>query len=393
MLEAAQAVFSFAELNRSAPPGGAKARPRQRAAPDGGADAPGLSKVHNRTEDTCQPPPPPTLTWYPGASLVDINCPRERVPARERKQKKRGRITVWSESSRLNLKRFLSTLLREEMGRALIVTLTYPQDFPAPEDHEVYKYHLKKFCTYLLRRWPQASGIWKLEFQKRGAAHYHLMLFGLRDHFHEVRDWVTATWAGIAHKEDVHGGKYATKVELIKCVGGAAAYLVKYLSKEDQTLPGNFSGRYWGKINVPRLPEVNPRTLAIPPKLAVRLQRIARKKVQKDVEASRWKRWAERMKAANWKVTRLQWETAKMQHQGGAKQIGLWSKIPADKIHENGETWSTPAFLLHMRYERYHFRCILKDHAPPKRWKPLKNDRVRVMCDASAFVMSLTRGI
>jgi hypothetical protein len=38
------------------------------------------------------------------------------------------------------------------MSRALIVTLTYPDEFPAPNDHEVYKGHLHKFRIYLRRK-------------------------------------------------------------------------------------------------------------------------------------------------------------------------------------------------------------------------------------------------
>jgi hypothetical protein len=175
----------------------------------------------------------------------------------------------------------MGTLRREELGRALIVTLTYPGDFPAPEDHKVYKYHLNKFGTYLRRRWPECSAVWKLEFQVRGAAHYHLMLFGVNEEISKVREWVTSTWGDIAHKGDIHEGRWATNVENVRSIGGAAAYLVKYLGKGDQTMPGNFSGRYWGKINEDWLPLTDPETREVEEKRAYQIKRIAVKKCRR----------------------------------------------------------------------------------------------------------------
>ena len=255
------------------------------ACPGGGTpDAAGLSKPHIRTGGEACQKPKPSITWYPGASLVEIHVPRERPPQPERDVQPRGKITEWSAASRARLKFFLGTLSREELGRTLIVTLTYPSEFPAPDDHAVYMEHLHTFQIYLRRKWPTCSGVWKLEFQSRGAAHYHLMLYGLHGvPLEEVRTWVRETWYRIAHNGDKHLGKAGTQVDPIKSIGGAMSYFEKYPGKGDQTMPGNFSGGYWGEINIKHLPTVQPQTLELDEKEAAKIRRIARKKIQKDV--------------------------------------------------------------------------------------------------------------
>jgi hypothetical protein len=369
------------------------------------AGAAGLSKPHNRTGRPCQKPKP-TITWYPGASLVEVHVPREH-PSKPRKDTKpRGKIKEWSAGSRARLKRFMGTLRREDLKRAVLVTLTYPHMdefgnivFPAPDDHEVYKYHLKKFSTYLLRNWPNCSGVWKLEFQKRGAAHYHLMLYGMHDVvLQDLRAWIQEAWYQIAHNGDRHLGRTGTKVETIKSVGGAVSYLVKYLSKEDQTMPGNFTGRYWGRINKPFLPVVDPLTVEQDEKRANQLRRIARRKMQKDVEHSRWKRFEEKQREQFKHVGgRLFWEVLKSRRHGSRVTLDTerrqkprflrWSFKDGGAIEMDGETLFLP---YEYRAVPFSVDMVRRDvRQLPKRWKARNNDRVRVMCDASAFMSKL----
>lgn len=372
------------------------------ACPGGGTpDAAGLSKPHIRTQGEPYQKPKPSITWYPGASLVEIHVPRVHVQPIDRDAPPRGKITEWSAASRARLKFFLGTLRREELSRALVVTLTYPDEFPAPEDHAVYKSHLHTFQIYLRRKWPSCSAIWKLEFQARGAAHYHLMLFGLHGvELETVRTWTRETWYKIAHNGDKHLGSAATQVDQIKCIGGAVSYLVKYLNKGDQTMPGNFSGRYWGKINVAHLPAVEPETLELDEKEAAKIRRIARKKIQKDVENSRWKRFLKQEEEQFWRVGgRLFWETLKSAKQGSKPrpdeegnfipQCLHWMFKDERSIEIDGEKYTPvdPWQCLPFPYD-----YVRKDiRRVPKRWKPWNNDRVRMMCDASDFVQRIKR--
>ena len=44
-----------------------------------------------------------------------------------------------------------------------------------------------------------------------------------------------------------------------------------------------------------------------------------------------------------------------------------------------------------MKFDREHFRIMLADYRPPRRWKARNNQRVRVLCDASLFVEAIAR--
>jgi hypothetical protein len=372
------------------------------ACPDGGTpDAAGLSKPHIRTGGDAYQKPRPSLTWYPGASLVEVHVPRERPPPPDRNAQPRGKITEWSADSRRRLKHFLATIEREELARGLVVTLTYPKEFPAPDDHEVYKGHLHTLLIYMRRKWPTCSGIWKLEFQSRGAAHYHLMLLGLSHvELEAVRTWIRETWYLIAHKGDKHKGVAGTQVDPIRSIGGATSYFEKYIGKGDQTIPGNFSGRYWGKHNKKHLPTVKPETEELDEKTANQLRRIARKKVQKDVENSRWKRFLKAENEQFWRVGgRLFWETLKSAKHGSKPKLDrdgepnmpclFWMFQDREAIELDGvkyvpiDPWQRHPFSVDL---------LRKDiRKLPKRWKPWNNDRMRMMADASSFVEAFKR--
>ncbi len=292
-------------------------------------------------------------------------------------------------------------LRREELAHALVVTLTYPAEFPAPDDHAVYKAHLHTFQIYLRRKWPQCSGIWKLEFQSRGAAHYHLMLYGLHVvEIEAVRAWVREAWYRIAHNGDKHLGKAGTQVDPIKSVGGAVSYLVKYLSKEDQTMPGNFGGRYWGLHNKPCLPIVEPVTVEPDEKRALLVRRIARRKMQKDVEHSRWKRFLDREWDQFKNVGgRMFWETLKSRRHSSKDKLDddgyrappflKWAFKDGGPVDVDGEMYFLPFEYHTMPFSVDIIRRDLRQL--PKRWKARNNERVRIMCDAATFMKCVER--
>lgn len=92
------------------------------------------------------------------------------------------KIGGWSSKSRARMvatmaELDLAPLLLQE-GRPAMVTLTYPGDWEtvAPNGPKV-KAHLQSFFKRFERAWgiPWA-GVWKLEFQRRGAPHFHLLM-------------------------------------------------------------------------------------------------------------------------------------------------------------------------------------------------------------------------
>jgi len=85
----------------------------------------------------------------------------------------RGDVEGFSVRSRSRLNKTIATLNKNVLP--FFCTLTYHQTIP--ENFEGYKKHLDTFLKRLFRRFPMAGVIWKLEFQKRGFAHFHLFFF------------------------------------------------------------------------------------------------------------------------------------------------------------------------------------------------------------------------
>jgi hypothetical protein len=95
----------------------------------------------------------------------------------------RGDIAEFTGASR---RRMLEMMARVETSEVpFFVTLTYPDNFPLYS--EKFKRDLETLCARLLRRWPKAAVIWKLEFKERRsgrnkgkvAPHYHLFVYNV----------------------------------------------------------------------------------------------------------------------------------------------------------------------------------------------------------------------
>ena len=113
--------------------------------------------------------------------------------------------------------------------------------------------------------------------------------------------------------------------------------------------------------------------------------------METDVNRGRWRRRLEEMRGDGWQITRLEWQAAKCAYQGGAERVPLWQRMAAYEGEEDGVLFSASAFHLRTRYDREHFQIVIRDRHLPKRWKARNNDRVRLLCDASAFVEAIRR--
>ncbi len=151
-------------------------------------------------------------------------------------------------------------------GKALFCTLTYPNEFPL--DAETFKRHLDVFGKRLLRAYPGAGFFWKLEFQRRGAPHFHPMMFGL--HLEEktralsrFREWLAETWFEIVNSGDSKHLAAGTSAEVMRSSVAILRYCAGYVSKSDQTLVGVKVGRYWGIVGRARIPFGNAQSVAL----------------------------------------------------------------------------------------------------------------------------------
>ena len=144
-----------------------------------------------------------------------------------------------SNKSSLNLARLLSTLDWSKHGQCLHVSLTYRAEFPrAKADLLKAKQAL---CMFFKRA--GACGIWRLEYQKRFAPHWHVLVWiGDRcpgDFEQCVRDW----WGRYSGNDHVRGVHVTSGTE-----GRAAWYLAMHAAKKEQSPPFNV-GRWWGYID------------------------------------------------------------------------------------------------------------------------------------------------
>ena len=120
------------------------------------------------------------------------------------------------------------------------ITLTYPKDFPCNGIET--KSHLNAFLQYLRRK--KIKYIWVLEFQERGAPHYHIIATGFIPKEELSRRWYT-----IVNSGDEKHLKAGTRIEAIKSKNHLYGYLSQYIQKLYQkTVPDGFEnvGRFWG---------------------------------------------------------------------------------------------------------------------------------------------------
>jgi len=80
-----------------------------------------------------------------------------------------------------------------------MVTLTYPEVFPT--DGQVAKVHLKRFYERWRTHYGTPMGMWKLEFQERGAPHFHCFV-GLPESEDELRAWLLRQWFEVVGSGD-----------------------------------------------------------------------------------------------------------------------------------------------------------------------------------------------
>ncbi len=157
---------------------------------------------------------------------------------------RRGVIREFSRSSRRNLMRLLNSLDRGRVSLPLFITLTYPASWP--ESREERKGHFDAFQKRMERRLGRFPAVWRLEFQKRGAPHYHLLVFLDVDPC-ELYSFVSRAWyeaCGGICPEHLSAG---TRVERVRSWDGVNWYAAKYLGKLETLSPAAQSpGRFWG---------------------------------------------------------------------------------------------------------------------------------------------------
>ncbi len=170
----------------------------------------------------------------------------------------RGKVRGFSRVSRRNLLRRLAAInrraFRASNGRLVTVTLTYPHEYP--DDSELCKRHLEALRKRLERRYGKFAGFWRLGIQKRGAFHFHLLLFVPPSFgtLSTLRCFVASAWYEVCGKVSEGHLRAGTNVERVRSWRKATSYAEKYLAREEHFPDGMETGRIWGAWNKQLLP-------------------------------------------------------------------------------------------------------------------------------------------
>jgi hypothetical protein len=192
----------------------------------------------------------------------------------------RDRVRGFSRASRRNLLLRLARINRRAFrafkGRMIFVTLTYPREYP--EDPEVCKNHLKALRKRLQRKCGDCAAFWRLGIQRRGALHFHLLLFVGQSigSVRKLRRFLSTSWYEVTGKISEGHLRTGTRVEAVKKWKQATSYVERYMAKPEEFPEGLQTGRIWGVWNEELLP-VRWETVQVSLKDAYRIRRIYRK--------------------------------------------------------------------------------------------------------------------
>lgn len=200
----------------------------------------GLSQPHICTQHR-----EPIIKAWAAGTLVKAQK-RQAEPQEQKGGGKRGKVQSFTVASRRRMRYLLATV--ERAALPVMVTLTYPSEFPA--EGKVWKNDLRKWWQRLKRRVPGVGAIWKLEPQKRGAPHFHLLVWGLaKIPIQAMRNYIAKSWYEVVGSGDEKHLRAGTGVEVIRDWRGVRNYASKYIGKlvDEHDIEGwDEPGRFWG---------------------------------------------------------------------------------------------------------------------------------------------------
>lgn len=122
----------------------------------------------------------------------------------------------------------------------------------------------------LKRKAPRIAGVWRTEYQKRGAPHAHLILYNCP---YVSKDWIQTTWGEVVDQD-----RPFTRIERVKSYRHVMGYASKYIAKLDTLTGFNIlpyltdedtgeiisPGRLWGVYNREALPYAESEVVTVP---------------------------------------------------------------------------------------------------------------------------------
>ncbi len=190
----------------------------------------------------------------------------------------------------------------EEAGLPDFITTTYPAQWS--RDWRDWKRDEDAFIKALVRKWPEAWGIWRMEFQPNRAdhaVHFHYLAWdgpgveGMRRYDlksravlwmpkrlsqknEEIFKWLSETWYRIVGSGDERHLRAGTQIKPIESPRMVASYISKYLAKlpDGEYCPVNYTGRFWGVFGRHRW-KINMHEGTIPKAVFYKIRRVLEK--------------------------------------------------------------------------------------------------------------------
>jgi len=170
-------------------------------------------------------------------------------------RQKRGNVTNFSDASR---RRLIDLTARLDVNGTMPKFLTLT--FAGIPDHDYAKRCFRKFIKRLRRRFENLSALWRVELQKRGSAHFHLIIFNMP---YVVQADLQSWWTQCTGEE-----LSIVFITAMKNAKQVMNYVSKYIAKKSDgdgstlldkpsyltDVPKLWQGRHWGVINHENLP-------------------------------------------------------------------------------------------------------------------------------------------
>lgn len=184
-------------------------------------------------------------------NIVEIKTARPNPSNPNNTTKKNRVIKKFSQNSRRRLSNNLGKIRFELYNLKILCTLTFHEKFP------LEKSSLKKLVDNFnksLKRFDEGlEYIWKLEFQKRGAPHFHYILLSKNNYSLEkkkkLNQFLRETWIRLVADDSEDFKKHSLDFREIYNDAKTVNYLLKYVGKIDESTDNIELGRYWALSN------------------------------------------------------------------------------------------------------------------------------------------------
>lgn len=193
------------------------------------------------------PVPGNTLSDRANFDATGFNVLHRYKEENEPPTRKANDITTFTKKSRLNMLKKLNKVDFNNGKQPYFITLTYPGRYPT--DSKQYKSDLDVFIKRMKREFGELAYLWRLEAQKRGAPHYHFIIYFEKEFKKEyLKHWVSQNWFEVVQRswliKDERHLRAGTNVKSINGIRQAMCYVSKYMTK-DQDDGLKDQGRYW----------------------------------------------------------------------------------------------------------------------------------------------------